>query len=525
MTAITTRKKFSASQWLALLGLAALFLVLRWNNYAAPLDRDEGEYAYAAQLLVQGIAPYQHAFIQKPPAVFYSYAFSNLLLPHVFWSPRLLAGAFVALTTLLLGFIAWLELGEGVALPAMWLVTPMILLPGLELCGANVEIFMLLPMMGTVAIYCYSRKNGNKHRHWLAAGFLATVTLLYKYIALPVLAFVFAAWLFELWQQTASTKPILRAVVYAAAGGILAGLLGLAFFLVHDGGKTFWECTVAFNRYYAGTDNFSLGYLWSRCEDFLNNWWILFLIPWAVLLQPRSRLWFWLGMFACAIVSTNGSCYGHYYTVIMPFWALLGAVGIRAMAARAAGQRTGWATGLITIAVVALVLQPDMRWMFCSSKAFGKDKMAAYPFYEAQWLAKEVSQRSSPDDFVYVAGSEPEIYYYSQRFSPTRFITTYPLMIPTPLASRYQGEAIHDLQSYPPKLIVFAQSGAGWLRQAATPPEFQNFLGHFLIQNYELLGGYVKAVPQKGYWTTNLNVAEFRNASLLLYQRKQLAGQ
>ncbi len=66
-----------------MLGLGALFLILRWNNYDAPLGRDEGEYAYSAQLLIQGIAPYQHAFIQKPPMVIYSYALSELLLPHV----------------------------------------------------------------------------------------------------------------------------------------------------------------------------------------------------------------------------------------------------------------------------------------------------------------------------------------------------------------------------------------------------------------------------------------------------------
>jgi hypothetical protein len=525
MTAITTLKKTSASAWFALFWLAVLFLALRWNNYAAPLDRDEGEYAYAAQLLVQGIPPYDHAFIQKPPAVFYSYALSSLFLPDAFWSPRILADLFVALATLLLGFVARLEFGEGYALPAMSLATPMILLPGLELAGANVEIFMLLPMMATVAIYCFSRKNGNKNSHWFAAGFLVGVTLLYKYTAMPVLAFVFIAWLFELWQQGGKAKSIFCALTCSVAGGALAGVLGLGYFLLHDGGKTFWECTVAFNRYYAGTDNFSLGYFWSRCEDFFGNWWILFLIPWAILLQPRPRLWFWLGIFVCAIVSANGSCYGHYYAIMMPFWALLCAVGLRNLALRLGRERAGLATGLITILVVALVLRPDMRWMVCSGREFAQEKMQAYPFFEAQLLANEVIQRSSPNDFVYVAGSEPEIYNYAQRFSSTRFITTYALMIPTPLASHYQDEASHDLQSRPPKLIVFAQSGAGWLRQAATPPEFQNFIGGFLHQNYGLVGGYVKASQQESYWTTNLNLAEFRSASLLLYERRNPLGQ
>src|SRR5215469_15475009 len=87
------------SHWLSLLGLAALFVVLRSNNYDAPLIRDEGEYAYAAQLLIQGVAPYQHAFIQKPPGVIYTYALADLFLPQHFWSVRLLAYVFVALAT------------------------------------------------------------------------------------------------------------------------------------------------------------------------------------------------------------------------------------------------------------------------------------------------------------------------------------------------------------------------------------------------------------------------------------------
>jgi hypothetical protein len=524
MTAIIKREiqNLNWRHWLSICGLVILFLALRWNNVTAPLGRDEGEYAYAAQLLIQGVAPYQHAFIQKPPAVIYSYALSDLLLPNFFWSPRILAALFTALATLLLGLIARLEFGKGVALPAMWLATPMVLLPRLELSDANVETFLLLPLMATVATCCYSRQHGNKGWHWLAAGFLAGVTLLYKYTALPVLAFVFIAWLFEMWRHGAKANLIFRLLMCAAAGGILAFALGLAFFLIQDGGRAFWECTMTFNRYYTGTSSFGLNYSWSRIEDFWGNWWVLFGIPWAILLQPGARIWFCFGIFISALLATAESSYGHYYAIIMPFWALLSAVGIRTLAERL-GQRMGplspWAETLAAMIVVVLVLRPDVPWMLCSSSQFAEEKMGQYPFREAQLLADEVSRRSSPNDFIYVAGSEPEIYYYAHRFSPTRFITVYALMIVTPLAVGCQHEVIRDLQQHPPKLIVFAQTGAGWLRQTNTPPDFQNFLGQFL-QNYHLAGGYVKSDPPKGYWTTNLDAAEFKSSSLLLYERK-----
>ena len=373
-----------------------------------------------------------------------------------------------------------------------------------------------------MAVYCYSRRLENKNSHWLAAGFLAAATLLFKYTALPILALVFIAWLIELWRQGASAGSMFRSVACAIAGGIVALALGLAYFLAHDGGKAFWECTVAFNRYYAAASViFSPAFFWSRFTDFWDNWWILFLMPWAALLQPRPRLWFWLGMFICALAASNESCYGQYYIPMMPFWALLNAVGIRALASRLSRwmpKLVPWAGGLITIVVMLLVIRPDVPWMLCSSEQFDQQKMGGFPFIEARITADRLARMSSPSDFVFVAGSEPEILSYAQRFSPTRFITSYPLMDPTPLAPDYQREAIHDLSQNAPKFIVFVQWANGWTRQATTPPQFINFIG--LLSGYKLAGGYVKTSPQTGYWTTNLSVGEYKSSSLLLYQRK-----
>ena len=53
--------------WLGALGVCALLVALRWNSLDAPLVRDEGEYAYSAQLLKAGRFPYEHAFLPKPP--------------------------------------------------------------------------------------------------------------------------------------------------------------------------------------------------------------------------------------------------------------------------------------------------------------------------------------------------------------------------------------------------------------------------------------------------------------------------
>ena len=511
-------------RWLGIFGLIVLFVALRWNNFNAPLTRDEGEYAYAAQLLEHGMVPYESAFIQKPPMVFYSYELSNFFLPHIFWAPRILACVFVALSTVLLGFIARVEFGTGFALPTMWLVTPMLLLPGIEQFTANTEMFMLLPLLGTVAIYCHSRQHGHKAEHWFAAGLLGAGTLLYKYTALPVLLFVYVVWSIEMWCANKKISSLCRCWLSAFVGGSLAAIAILGLFLLRDGGTRFWECTVLFNRYYTQLGLFGVAEFSSRLEGFWSEWWILFLIPWAALLKPNPRTFFWLGLFVCATFATGASGYGHYYIVMTPFWALLTIIGVHSLASTAVRQSarpSKWLAPMLAAVVVILVMRPDVPWIIHTPGSFAEDKLGKWnPFLESPLVAKRVAELSSPHDFVYVAGSEPQILYYAGRFSPTRFITVYPFMYPpAPVAKIYQEEAIRDLEKNPPSLIVLVQSATSWPSLATTPPDFSIFLSRLLKQNYNLVGGYISD-EKEGRWSEPLAENEIASASLVLFKRK-----
>ena len=47
---------------------------LRIRFLDVPLERDEGEYAYAGQLISQGIAPYSQVYNMKLPGIYVAYA-------------------------------------------------------------------------------------------------------------------------------------------------------------------------------------------------------------------------------------------------------------------------------------------------------------------------------------------------------------------------------------------------------------------------------------------------------------------
>ena len=60
--------------WVAVGAVVALSAAIRLRLLDVPLDRDEGEYAYFGQLLLDGIPPYAQAYNLKLPGIYGVYA-------------------------------------------------------------------------------------------------------------------------------------------------------------------------------------------------------------------------------------------------------------------------------------------------------------------------------------------------------------------------------------------------------------------------------------------------------------------
>ena len=60
--------------WLVVLAVLLFVGFIRVRLLDMPLERDEGEYAYAGQLILQGIPPYEMAYSMKLPGTYYAYA-------------------------------------------------------------------------------------------------------------------------------------------------------------------------------------------------------------------------------------------------------------------------------------------------------------------------------------------------------------------------------------------------------------------------------------------------------------------
>jgi hypothetical protein len=466
--------------------------------------------------------------------VIYTYALAHAIVPNVFWAPRLLAYLCVAIATILLGFVARSEFGPGFAFPTMWLFTPMVILPEIQQFTANTEMFLLLPLMGTVALCVFSLRNESviapKSRArwgWFLAGVLAGITVWYKYTAIPLIVTIFIGWSIRHCEQQGLPKirGLLPLWFAAFAGASTASFATLAFFIVKGGLHQLWECTVLFNRAYAASATFSIPSIWFCFRLFWNSWWILFLLPWVLFIKSGRKVWYWALLFVGSLLATGASIYGHYYIVVTPFWAVLTVLAIHQCSSWLANtlRHSELVTRMIvTIAILSLICFSDFSWIARSKDQFVVDRLrTGNPFTESGDMARRVAELTSPSDYVYVAGSEPQILYYAKRHSPTRFVIAYPLTFPTPLAKGYQQEAIRELEVRPPAVIVLARSEMSWLIQQGTPREFLQYLEPLLANGYERIGGYIDE-GARATWKEPLSDEELATSELVLYKRKPL---
>ncbi len=507
---------------LQILGLLTLLFLTQWNSLNGPFERDEGEYAYAAWIMKEGLVPYKDSFMQKPPMVIYTYWLAQLLSDQAFWPPRLLGSLSVLLTAFLVGAIARKEYGPMAGWISIWIFLPMWCLPHLLPFAANTEKFMILPLMGTLAIYTYFGRRPSGWT-WFAAGACASLSLLYKPIGVTVLLFIFCFWAWENLRSDAKAAGTLKGLLFALAGALAVAAVTMVYFATQGALDELWESCVAFNRSYADALTWGPEYFLRKMRVLIRFWWVLFLLLLCFLVRRPGRWWYHLGLFLLALASAYKDPNGHYYLMVLPFWAVIGAGAIVSLLQgtekRPPAERRAFTVGAVFLVVALLCWPVRHQFILSPSELYRYTYGLKTPFQESPFVARRVAAMTDPEDLVFVAGSEPQILYYAKRKSPTRFVIMYPLMLPSPYAERYQRETLQAIQARPPKVIVLSNSPYSWLAGPSTPQVLIPFLNSLFQSGiYRLTGGFLWE-EGRGTWVESVDAETAERCSLLIFKR------
>lgn len=459
--------------------LAIFYVILNWNTFTAPFERDEGEYAYSAWVLLQGQLPYLHTFLHKPPLTIFMYLLGYFVSPGAVWPVRVIGALFLLGTAYLLGQCAKKLYGRGAGFMAPWLFVALMATPGVFPYAANTEKFMLLPLVGTLALYIYNETE-TARKQWFAAGFLSALALLFKPICLFVLVFLHGLWAYDIWRK--NRAELWRHAALVLAGGLAATALCCGFIVIGGAWGPFWELNVKFNGQLAKLFGNDLTPLKEHLRDFSKYWWLTVLCAAGFFVRPTAKKLLMGGLFACAFAAAYRDINGHYYILLLPFLALLAAGFMNTL-------KTKYAA-LLCVAAVAANIAPMAGQLSLTPEQLVRKIYGGNPFSESVLMAKKLAKITTPDDEVFIAGSEPQILYYAKRKSASRFVIMYPLMYATPLARKYQELAIDELTAKQPKAVVLSRTGASWAGGDKTPPIFMAFFNNFILK-YDFVGGYV----------------------------------
>src|SRR6266508_6988801 len=136
------------ASWLILALTILLVLVIRVRLRDMPLERDEGEYAYAGQLMLEGVPPYKLAYNMKFPGTYAAYAVIMAIFGQTIAGIHL-GLLLVNLATITLIFFLGRRLFSvpaGVAAATAYAVLCMS--PSVLGLAAHAEHFVMLPVLG-----------------------------------------------------------------------------------------------------------------------------------------------------------------------------------------------------------------------------------------------------------------------------------------------------------------------------------------------------------------------------------------
>jgi hypothetical protein len=109
-------------------------------------------------------------------------------------------------------------------------------------------------------------------------------------------------------------------------------------------------------------------------------------------------------------------------------------------------------------------------------------------FPESIPIANFIASHSTPDDRIQVLGSEPQIYFYSNRLSASGHIYMYGLMEPQKYSKVMQEELISDIERVKPKFIIYFKTYYSWGERPASERLLFKWADPYLNANYDIIG-------------------------------------
>ena len=491
---------FRLALWLLFGATLVAVTCARIRLLGLPLERDEGEYAYTGQLLLQGIPPYKLAYSMKFPGTAASYALLMSIFGDTTTGIHLGLIVINLVTVGLIFFLGRYLLSELAGLAAAAAYGVISLMPYVLAQAAHATHFVVLPAIAGTSVLLRALDRQSRILI-LASGCLFGLALLMKQ---PGLFFVLfgVVYLFSRGrsEHVKLRQSALRSLIFLL--GVTVPLLVTCLLLWNVGVfEQFWFWTIKYAGQYGSQVSIAEG-----LRIFANNlpnavgtawpiWGIAAsgLVMCMVNRTLRTRAVF---LTTFAFFSILAVCPGfyfrpHYFILVLPAVSLLAGVAVTAAldTIRFGAQNFCFVVLLLFGFVLAWPIWAEADFFFERPLAEANRMVnGTNPFPESIKIGEYIRAQSSVSDTIAVLGSEPQIYFYSRRHSATGYIYTYGLMEPQPYAHQMQQEMMREIETAHPKFLVMVVVNKSWLAGRDSDQSILRWADAYCDANYEEVG-------------------------------------
>lgn len=505
------------------IGLVIVFVVaIRLRLLQIPLERDEGEFAYMGQLMLQGIPPYLVAYNMKLPGIYAAYALFMAIFGQTIAGVHLGLLVVNVIAIILLFFLTLKLFDDVAAVIAAASYALLSVSPSVLGTSAHATQFIVPFVLGGTLLLLKALDSGS---YWLlsASGLLYGLAFIIKQHAIFFISFAVIYFIWRIiWTRPLDWKRLACGTALFLAASAIPFIIACVLFYFSGIFSTFWFWTFTYARQYAMEVPFS-----DAVQQFKMS------APLAV--KPWGGLWtiaaigftsifwdekarsnrFFLIMFALSSFLTV--CPGfffreHYFVTLLPAVALLAGIATTAVMKFLSDRKLSFTIQLLPVLVtVAALIFPITilsDFFFRATPVHACRMMyGANPFPESLEIAAYIKNHSTKEDKIAVIGSEPQIYFYADRKSATSYIYVYALMEPQPYASRMQHDMIREVESTHPKHIVFVEVPTSWLVRPNSDRTIIKWTPTYLSGYYRVVGiiDLLGGDTYSSYWDEELS--------------------
>ncbi len=502
------RPAFAASRWIrrgyvgALLLAIAFSVFVRMHLRNMPLERDEGEFAYVGQLMLQGIPPYKIASNMKLPGTYAAYAAIMAVFGETPSGIRIGLTLVNIAATVLVFLLAKYLYGWLAGTVAGMTYSFLSCRPAVLGFYAHATHFVVLAALAGILLLLYAIDT-KRTSMYFGSGLCFGLAFLMKQPGILFAAFAVSYWLWQQWKRPFPWRNI------ALQGGALFAGMALPFavtcLLLFRAGvfPSFWFWTWSYAREYGLIT--TLPDVKNALRAFL-PWVIRPVVIWEIVaIGLAAPIWSRFAgahagfvtsffLFSCLAVCPGFYFRPHYYILVLPAAALGAGIAVSAAQEILLQKRIGtflvWFPVLyFAVAFVISARAEYRRYFRLDPVALVRRVQGGEAFPEAVTIGSYIKAHASEQDTIGLFGSEPEICFYSARHCASSYLYLYPLMEKQKFAHQMQDEMMQQVRDSRPRFLVYVDDihSWGWKAQVEENRGFVDSTWAYAQQNYEVV--------------------------------------